>query len=791
MSLSKHSTIGGRLLLAFGFSTLLLSIVSLIAWITWSRLDEQVSALLNQTLPKYNASYVLEMRSAEIHRRIQLILNATNKTTINQQNQKLKDDLAASNLAISSLQETSEQAALQSGHLKIKQMIQQISELVSERIDVNRRLSLFSEQLDWLHQDIGMELSPMRQELQWQLERWSSEDQPKYQVMFQTINLIQRILDGESQAVLFVDELLKAKHLTQVDNGMRVLQYRLDELIHLSQPLLTQPSSIVYQQLLEEWCNVLILDGDFHHSLRDMVILKQRLNITSEQLQMLLEQQHIAVAELVTNADVLFFQVKDQTAQLVQNGNRVLLIGFGLSIGLSLLLMYYFVHKRIVGRLHRLSESLDAIIHNDLSHPIIVDGQDEIGMLSEQLIMYGKKVEEMERTNALSLINNTQASLISCNKEGKIESANPSAVATLRLASITDSLTLWSCFSDSIQHQVRRLFETKGNLLTKGADSLTVSLGSLDKPHYLRLYLRCYNQGLSDKIIITITDVTDQEHANYLLEKRVKAKTRTLRQKNLELLLEIEERQRTEAHLKKAQEELVQAAKMAVVGQTMTSLAHELNQPLSAMSAYIFSARLVLEKEPQVKLTDSLNHIENLTDRMGKIVNSLRHFSRKNSGDEILKPILLSSVVEQVLVLLHTKIKQQQIMVINELPDNLIVMADRLSLEQVLINLIVNGCDAAVVKAHPWIKLIHLGTNQAMQIIAVVDAGEGFDYNVIDKLFTPFTTTKEFGLGLGLSICQSLIEKMQGRIGLASNLDRGAMVILELKQDEKYRIINR
>lgn len=340
----------------------------------------------------------IETRSSEIRRRIQLIVSATSKVTLNQQYQRLQEDFTAIHAALASLPQNEQQAALQQGYTELRQTTQQINDLVSARIDVDRRLALFAEQLDWLHQDIGMELSPMRQELQWQLERGGAA-QPQAQVMFQTINLIQTILDGETQAFLFVDELLKAKHLTQVDNGMRVLQYRLDELSRLSQPLFTQPSSIAYQQLLEEWRNVLRLEGDFQQSLRDRVVLTQKLESTSEQLQIQLDQQHTAIADLVANADALFVQVKGQTAQLVQEGNRVLLICFGLSIGLSLLLMYYFVHKRIVGRLHRLSESLDAIIHNDLSHPITVDGKDEIGALSEQLILYGKK---WKRWNALT-----------------------------------------------------------------------------------------------------------------------------------------------------------------------------------------------------------------------------------------------------------------------------------------------------------------------------------------------------------------------------------------------------
>lgn len=787
MSLTTRHTIGARLLLAFALSTSLLTIVSLVAWGTWSRLDYQVEELLNQSVPKYNTSYVLETRSSEIRRRIQLIVSATSKVILNQQYQRLQDDFAAIHSALASLQETEEQVALQQGYIELQQTTLHINDLVSSRIDVNRRLALFAEQLDWLHQDIGMELSPMRQELQWQLERGGAA-QSQAQVMFQTINLIQAILDGETQAFLFVDELLRAKHLTQVDNGMRVLQYRLDELNRLSQPLFSQPSSIAYQQLLEEWRDVLRLDGDFHQSLRDMVVLTQHLDSTSEQLQTQLNQQHMSIADLVANADALFVQVKKQTAQLVKEGNRVLLICFGLSIGLSLLLMYYFVHKRIVGRLHRLSESLDAIIHNDLSHPITVDGKDEIGILSEQLIMYGKKVEEMERTNALSLINNTQASLITCDLLGQIESANPSAMATLRLESIIKPLTLWSCFSERVQLKVSQLFDEQGQLVRKGADSLTLSLGNPEKPYYLRLYLRRYNQGLNDKIIVTITDVTDQEHANRLLEQRVKEKTQSLREKNRQLQAEVEERQRAEAHLKKTQGELIQAAKMAVVGQTMTSLAHELNQPLSAMSTYLFSARLALEETPQAQLAESLDHIESLTTRMGKIVNSLRQFARKNSSDESLQPMRLNSVVEQAFVLVHTKAKRQQVQLINELSDDLTVMADALSLEQVLINLIVNGCDASTTSARSWVKLIELETtSKGMLRIAIVDSGPGFEHDVVDKLFTPFTTTKEVGLGLGLSICQSLVEKMQGRIALASDLEKGAMVILELQQDEKYR----
>lgn len=110
-------------------------------------------------------------RSSEIRRRIQLIVSATSKVTLNQQYQRLQEDFTAIHAALASLPQNEQQAALQQGYTELRQTTQQINDLVSARIDVDRRLALFAEQLDWLHQDIGMELSPMRQELQWQLER--------------------------------------------------------------------------------------------------------------------------------------------------------------------------------------------------------------------------------------------------------------------------------------------------------------------------------------------------------------------------------------------------------------------------------------------------------------------------------------------------------------------------------------------------------------------------------------------------------------------------------------------
>lgn len=778
MTMAKHQTIGARLGIAFALSTLLLLVVSLVAWATWSRLEDQVSVLLGKSVPKYNASYLLESRSTEIRRYIDSISNAENKVALAEYVQQLDQDLTAINQVLDALEVNTEQQKLKSGYSRLHAMGDRLSLLVSQRIDQRREVELLQEQIQWVHQDISSELVPLRQEIQWQLERENSRD--KTVTLVAELRSLQSILDSETLIFNFVHELLTANNHSQVDNGLKILQFRLDELNTLSTPLFSQPASIAYQQLLSELVEVLKLDGALHRHLNNMVSLNSQLTTTEQQIQQQVAQLHQGIALLVDNADEVFVQIKQQTKELVSYGNRILLACFSLSIVISLFITYYFIHRRIIGRLNNLSRSLDAIIKNDLSHPIVVDGKDEIGQISEKLIQYGEKTAEMERTNALSLINNTQASLITCDLNGLIESANANAHASLNIDQDSRHHAFWQCFSASVQPQVKRLFLPDSVLLTTGADMITLCLGDFDNPNYIRLYLRQYTQGLQDKVIITITDVTEQEIAQRILEQRVKEKTQSLREKNQQLVAEIEERERTEAHLKATQNELLQAAKMAVVGQTMTSLAHELNQPLNAMSAYLYSAKLAAEQKHFDQVIPSLQQVENLSERMGKMVNGLRNFARKTNQDEPLSSVSLASVLEQVLLLTQVQAKRLQVSLENHIQVPLNVTADYLGLEQVLINLIVNACEAVSGKADKQVHLIYIGSDPSCHRIAICDSGNGFDHEVVTQLFIPFTTTKAVGLGLGLSICKSLIERMHGQIYLGSTLTGGAMVILEL-----------
>ncbi|WP_282176340.1 ATP-binding protein [Vibrio nereis] len=781
--MKKWSTIGAKLVLAFTGTTVLMTVVSVVAWLTWGRLDGQVSELLENAVPKYNTSYLLESRSSEIRHRVQLLPTLTNRVEIDSLALELSGQLSEvkSILAEGQLDpiEGGESAILSDLYFELDQSLSHYSNLVLRRVEQTRELNKLKEQINWLHQDIRAELTPIRQELHWLINR--NESGEARTIALQQLDTIQQVLDVEAAVFSMTSDVMQAQQLAQVHNVTKVIQYKLDELVKSSQVIYALPSSISYQQLVEELEVLLAPEGVFYHQLLDNVVINKRINILQQRIETQLGEIHQQIAKVVSRADKTFVDVKKETASLVSYGNHILIICFSVSILMSLFLTYYFINRRIVARLTALGNSIDAITKGDLSHPIRVDGADEIGRLSEKLIEYGESVKEIQRTNAVSLINNTSASLLTCDLDGYVESANLSARRLLAMQGQVEQKLIWQSFESDSQLKLARVFKRGGTLFIEGQDEITLCVAE-ENQCYLHFDFHLFSHGQLKKVIVTITDITQQELTTRELERRVADKTRDLVEKNELLSEEINERERAELHLKQTQGELIQAAKMAVVGQTMTSLAHELNQPLNAMSTYLYSAKLSCEHGNVEAVTKSIDQVESLSHRMGKIISSLRSFAKKPDAEQPAKVLSLKEVTEQAITIVNSKAKRQMIEIDNQIDQQCEVFGSGLAIEQVLINLMVNSCDA-ITEANSnerKITIAPLYSTSTHQVIGIEDTGKGFDTDIIEKLFTPFTTTKEVGLGLGLNISQSLMEKYAGHIYLASSMEKGALVILEL-----------
>lgn len=261
------------------------------------------------------------------------------------------------------------------------------------------------------------------------------------------------------------------------------------------------------------------------------------------------------------------------------------------------------------------------------------------------------------------------------------------------------------------------------------------------------------------------------QEANEWLESRVQERTSELVESNKQLLIEIQERKQTEEALKKTRSELVQAAKMATLGQMSAGINHELNQPLAAIRSYSDNARQLLEKGRQKEAFWNLNQISELTERMAQIGVQLKEFSRKSSGR--LETIGLQGVIDGALEILSPILKKSEAKIhVDQSLSELHVLGNQLLLQQVMVNLLSNAVQAVAKSEDKQISVIAEQLGDRV-VISVMDHGPGIDSKDIDRIFDPFYTTKKSGegLGLGLTITERILNDMGAAITVESNTD--------------------
>ncbi|MFT8210012.1 MAG: two-component system sensor histidine kinase PgtB [Symbiopectobacterium sp.] len=238
---------------------------------------------------------------------------------------------------------------------------------------------------------------------------------------------------------------------------------------------------------------------------------------------------------------------------------------------------------------------------------------------------------------------------------------------------------------------------------------------------------------------------------------------------------EIADRKMIEAELRATQDELIQTAKLAVVGQTMTTLAHEINQPLNALSMYLFTARRAIEQHETQQARTTLSKAEGLINRIDAIIRSLRQFTRRAELETLLHPVNLRQTFVSAWELLAMRHKPQQGRLL--LPQETIwVSGDDVRIQQVVVNVLANALDACPNAANIVVSWQIQGNALC---VLISDNGPGWPEALLPSLLKPFTTSKDVGLGIGLSICVSLMTKMEGELRLASTLTKNACVVLQ------------
>jgi two-component system C4-dicarboxylate transport sensor histidine kinase DctB len=250
-----------------------------------------------------------------------------------------------------------------------------------------------------------------------------------------------------------------------------------------------------------------------------------------------------------------------------------------------------------------------------------------------------------------------------------------------------------------------------------------------------------------------------------------------LRQLNIRLQREVAEREKVQENLAFAEQTLAQSSKLAALGEMSAAVSHELNQPLAAMRTYLAGAKLLVGRGRPDEALASFQRIDDLIGRMGSITRQLKSYARKG-GDE-LAPVNLGDALASSLSMMEPQLRQRLVQINKTLPQEpVMVMADRVRVEQVMINLLRNALDATKSVEDPQVDVLLAAGETAM--LTVRDNGQGIED--LDALFEPFYTTKQpgDGVGLGLAISSGIVNDLGGRMTARNAVQGGAVFEIRL-----------
>src|SRR5258705_2412505 len=282
----------------------------------------------------------------------------------------------------------------------------------------------------------------------------------------------------------------------------------------------------------------------------------------------------------------------------------------------------------------------------------------------------------------------------------------------------------------------------------------------------------------TDRMLLTVAanHAATAFHSANLIHARRRAEEEVRKARD-ELEMKVMERT---AELQRTMAELAHMNRLATAGILLASIAHEINQPLTGIVMGAIAARRWLAlREPGIEeARDALDQIESAGHRAGEIITSLRGMFKKET--QARNPIDINKLIFTVLAIVRHELQKLGVELRTELDESLPALeVDRVQLQQVVLNLVMNAIEAMPVA--PRILSIRSCISKPNFVhVAVEDTGTGIDPSNHDHIFNPMFTTKERGMGIGLSICHSIIESHNGRIWVTRGIDKGSIFQFEL-----------
>ena len=462
-----------------------------------------------------------------------------------------------------------------------------------------------------------------------------------------------------------------------------------------------------------------------------------------------------STAALVERVDS---EVKTEHAQVAANIRQVqhwIFIAVPATVLLTLLIagtLGLAITRSITRPLEQLVEGSRMLAGREFTHRVPIEGEDELAQLGR-------------------VFNDTAGQL-----QDLYESLQ-SSEDRLRQVINTIPAHVWSTLPDgSVDFINQRLLDSTGltidALLGDGWPSI---IHPDDRARYVAIWKSALSAG--EPVEIEARIWTAQRDYRWLLVRNV-----PLRDSQGRILkwygtgIDIEDRKRTEESLRKAQADLAHANRVTTMGELSASLAHEINQPISGAMTNAATCLRWLNREPPdlESARTAASRIIRDANRAAEIINRIRGYFRK--GVVTRERLDVNEVIQEMEMLLHSEAIRYSVSIQTKLAADLpLITADRVQLQQVLLNLMINGIDAMKAVDHPRQLTLSTQTESNEQLlVSVDDTGIGIPQSQAAQIFNAFFTTKESGTGMGLRISRTIIEAHGGRLWATDNYPRGA-----------------